>query len=438
MVPFYQVDLDLAENETRTVTRFKPRDGIPPGTYGLIESYCPDPDCDCRRVMINVVEEKNSAKYLTSIGYGFDRQAEDAGPYLDMLNDQCAYAGALMRMVEEVALSDRRYVARLERHYALVKRAAVDPAHPAYETLREATENEDGWRSVRAMQEWVDDPAPAPGPPPKRVGRNDPCPCGSGKKYKRCCMRKERRRKVKLARQGNTIGELIGRLVRSTDWPSPSLLSDILACGKEAIDPLIAIIRDPDMYWDLVQGGPRRTPEIAMGMLGDLRAQAAIPDLVKLFYWVDMDHHCLERVVNTLARIGPAVVEPVKAVALDRSLRWYPRAMAISVLVVRVYTDPEGTQELLGYLRNLLRYGPIDSPEDRIFYAMLAQDLADAQGMDALDVILAAYERDAIDEEYVDWPDAEAICRNARPDSLARRTADFLSNYQADLEEKST
>ena len=24
----------------------------------------------------------------------------------------------------------------------------------------------------------------------QRVGRNDPCPCGSGKKYKVCCMRK--------------------------------------------------------------------------------------------------------------------------------------------------------------------------------------------------------------------------------------------------------
>jgi preprotein translocase subunit SecA len=23
-----------------------------------------------------------------------------------------------------------------------------------------------------------------------RVGRNDPCPCGSGKKYKQCCMRR--------------------------------------------------------------------------------------------------------------------------------------------------------------------------------------------------------------------------------------------------------
>jgi hypothetical protein len=21
-----------------------------------------------------------------------------------------------------------------------------------------------------------------------RVGRNDPCPCGSGKKYKKCCL----------------------------------------------------------------------------------------------------------------------------------------------------------------------------------------------------------------------------------------------------------
>jgi preprotein translocase subunit SecA len=25
-----------------------------------------------------------------------------------------------------------------------------------------------------------------------RVGRNDPCPCGSGKKFKNCCMRKRK------------------------------------------------------------------------------------------------------------------------------------------------------------------------------------------------------------------------------------------------------
>src|SRR5262249_16349800 len=34
-------------------------------------------------------------------------------------------------------------------------------------------------------------PAARTAPPPRRskVGRNDPCPCGSGKKYKRCCAR---------------------------------------------------------------------------------------------------------------------------------------------------------------------------------------------------------------------------------------------------------
>jgi preprotein translocase subunit SecA len=25
----------------------------------------------------------------------------------------------------------------------------------------------------------------------KDIGRNDPCPCGSGKKYKQCCLKKE-------------------------------------------------------------------------------------------------------------------------------------------------------------------------------------------------------------------------------------------------------
>jgi hypothetical protein len=35
----------------------------------------------------------------------------------------------------------------------------------------------------------------------KRIGRNDPCPCGSGRKYKLCCLEKdeatERERRAK-------------------------------------------------------------------------------------------------------------------------------------------------------------------------------------------------------------------------------------------------
>jgi len=178
LIPFYVVDPDLAARETRVTTLFKlSKEGVPEGEYGLLEFYCPDPDCDCRRVMINVVEKDRPTEFLASISYGFDHDAEDAGPYLDPLNKQCAYADGLLRMVERVAFSDVRYLARLKHHYALVKRAATDPDHPAYARLQEACE-EDQLTPGEA------------GPKPRRVGRNEPCPCGSGKKYKRCCGRK--------------------------------------------------------------------------------------------------------------------------------------------------------------------------------------------------------------------------------------------------------
>ncbi|KJE26753.1 SEC-C motif family protein [Geobacillus kaustophilus] len=33
------------------------------------------------------------------------------------------------------------------------------------------------------------------------IGRNDPCPCGSGKKYKKCCMNKQQQHEIKRMRQ---------------------------------------------------------------------------------------------------------------------------------------------------------------------------------------------------------------------------------------------
>ena len=45
-----------------------------------------------------------------------------------------------------------------------------------------------------------------------KVGRNDACPCGSGRKYKRCCEAKETRggsRLLLMAVGGAIIGALI-------------------------------------------------------------------------------------------------------------------------------------------------------------------------------------------------------------------------------------
>jgi hypothetical protein len=136
MIPFYVVDPELAVQETRVLNLLASQSGVPAGSYGLLEFYCPDPTCECRRVMLNVMEEKRPERFLASISYGFERDREMAGPFLDPLNPQSPYAEELLRLVEGIVLSDPRYVSRLERHYTRVKQAASDPDHPAYERLQ--------------------------------------------------------------------------------------------------------------------------------------------------------------------------------------------------------------------------------------------------------------------------------------------------------------
>ncbi len=36
----------------------------------------------------------------------------------------------------------------------------------------------------------------------EKVGRNDPCPCGSGKKYKNCCLKNEQQQQKKSSLGG--------------------------------------------------------------------------------------------------------------------------------------------------------------------------------------------------------------------------------------------
>ena len=181
LIPFYVVEPKLAADETRVMRLFEPHDDVPPGHYGMIEFYCPDPACDCRRVMLNVVEEAHPERFLASISYGFDRDGEMVGPFLDPFNPQCPYAERLLQLVEGLILSDSHYVARLEHHYALVKQAASDPHHPAYQELQKVVSDD---------AEMF--PLPQPRQGTRRIGRNNPCPCGSGKKYKQCCGRKGR------------------------------------------------------------------------------------------------------------------------------------------------------------------------------------------------------------------------------------------------------
>jgi hypothetical protein len=134
MAPFHHYFRDRAFKEMRTVT-VHDLPGLPNGEYGFIELYCADTNCDCRRVLINVVSPTQPGKILATINYGWEsvafytkwlRNEDDAaacrGASLDPFNPQTIYAPLLLRLFETV-LQDAAYVQRLRTHYALFKRA---------------------------------------------------------------------------------------------------------------------------------------------------------------------------------------------------------------------------------------------------------------------------------------------------------------------------
>jgi len=70
MIPLHAKLPKLAEKETRRLIFLYGKEGIPPGDYVLMESYCNDPGCDCRRVFINILHKDTDI--LATIGYGWE------------------------------------------------------------------------------------------------------------------------------------------------------------------------------------------------------------------------------------------------------------------------------------------------------------------------------------------------------------------------------
>lgn len=71
MVPFFTKFPEIAAVETRSLIIAKNKK-IPRGIYGLLESYCDELNCDCRRVFINVVSQGLPAEILATISYGWE------------------------------------------------------------------------------------------------------------------------------------------------------------------------------------------------------------------------------------------------------------------------------------------------------------------------------------------------------------------------------
>ena len=118
-VPFLEYFPELFERETRKVTLSEEMFGLPAGLYFLLESYCADKNCDCRKVMINVVLEDNIPNVSDTIGFGW----EDEKFYSKWVGDEISGG----QMVGVYLEPGRINTDRSQKYLELVKNSLRDP-----------------------------------------------------------------------------------------------------------------------------------------------------------------------------------------------------------------------------------------------------------------------------------------------------------------------
>ena len=87
-----------------------------------------------------------------------------------------------------------------------------------------------------------------------KVGRNDPCPCGSGKKYKRCCL--------PLDEEREAMAPARGAVVAAHGAPTPAPGGGSAKGYTEAALEREVYVLDPSEPECAVCGGPVYVPEL--------------------------------------------------------------------------------------------------------------------------------------------------------------------------------
>ena len=99
--------------------------------------------------------------------------------FLDGINDSLKEPNPIEEMTEETSVS---LAFDKEKLYKNMVDAKADWLYelPAWKEIFDEQKRKDLYLEAKKMNTIVK---------PKKIGRNDPCPCGSGKKYKYCCGR---------------------------------------------------------------------------------------------------------------------------------------------------------------------------------------------------------------------------------------------------------
>ena len=113
-----------------------------------------------------------------------------------------------------------------------------------------------------------------------KIGRNDPCPCGSGTKYKRCCMARDQAREAEEREHAGATERAIrwlaethrDAMVAAYETLRISLAGEARRAALDALDAETqSLLRINLMEWLLAEGslpgddGPRRISDLLLG-----------------------------------------------------------------------------------------------------------------------------------------------------------------------------
>jgi hypothetical protein len=145
--PLYELLPDLAKRESRMfVVAPGGHERLPTGSYTLIEMYCDERNCDCRRVFLYVQSSFRPGPEAV-VAWGWesrdfyakwmgdrDERVLDAvqGPALNLGSPETELATPLLDLVRRLLSVDAEYVVRIREHYRLFRERLARRGKPAW------------------------------------------------------------------------------------------------------------------------------------------------------------------------------------------------------------------------------------------------------------------------------------------------------------------
>lgn len=227
--------------------------------------------------------------------------------------------------------------------------------------------------------------------------------------------------------------ELIDVLLEQERHPDLKLIEAILERRDEIVPELIEIV-EADREWPLIH---------AALLLCELRAESALPALQRAVS-APWGHDLADWLSNdALEKFGPAALDMLEAVAADKGVEWYPRAVACGVMTTIAYRHPETYDRITAFLRGLLPDPGLDwqayesyealkeAVDDPQVWTSVVGRLCDLRDPQVYDLIGQLFEAGLVDEMVIDPAGyQQAYQRSGPPMGFSEKPVDLMSRYK--------